>query len=317
MTYPCANRRLARPSLRRMAAIAVMACLVCMAPSLPSFASDAQRGRHSVPVVTLDWTLAETLLALDVTPLGVAQTMAYRDWVGEPTLPENVVDIGLRAQPNLELLAQLAPKHILISPMFAALAPRLSRIAPVSTIGLYLAEGDIWTQALAATRAVARLVDRQAAAETLIAEVESHIGQAAAQLPAGIPPLLIVQFMDARHVRVFGDHSLYQAVLQRLGLSNAWQGTTNAWGFALVGLEQLADIRPAQMVVVDPLPVGIEGRLAENGLWQNLPSVRQRNVIHLKPVWSFGGLPSARRFADQISAAFDSRLDSQPDDASS
>ena len=36
-----------------------------------------------------------------------------------------------------------------------------------------------------------------------------------------ICPLLVVQFIDERHVRVFGRGSLFEAVMQRLGLRNA------------------------------------------------------------------------------------------------
>ncbi|WP_459868699.1 ABC transporter substrate-binding protein [Halomonas shantousis] len=303
-------------AMLRSLALTLLIGLPVMLPSAQANNDAAGAARPIVPVVSLDWTLAETLLALGVAPQGVAQTDAYREWVSEPTMPEEVVDIGLRAQPNLELLAQLKPERILISPMFAALTPRLSRIAPVSNIGLYLAGGDVWSQAREAAHELARLVGRPEAAETLIAEVEAGIDQDAARLPADTPPLLIVQFIDARHVRVFGEHSLYQAVLQRLGLTSAWKEPTNAWGFSMVGLEQLASIESAQLVVIDPLPVGVADQLAESGLWQYLPSVHKRDVIRLDPVWSFGGLPSARRFADQLSKALVGRPASPSDDAS-
>lgn len=250
-------------------------------------------------VVTLDWTLAETLLALGVTPQGVAQTGAYAAWVGEPELPADVTDLGLRAQPNLELLASLAPQHILISPMFASLAPRLEQIAPVTSIGLYLPGSAPWAGMLTATRAVAEVVDQPDAAKRLIEQTEARLARARRQLPTDVPPLLLVQFMDARHVRVFGDNGLYQAVLERLGLDNAWTGNTNAWGFSLVGLEALAEL-DAQLVVIEPLPVGVEPHLERSGLWHSLAGVRQREVLYLPPVWSFGALPSAQRFANLL-----------------
>ncbi|MBZ9558045.1 MULTISPECIES: iron-siderophore ABC transporter substrate-binding protein [unclassified Modicisalibacter] len=255
-------------------------------------------------LVTLDWTIAETLTALGMPPQGVAQTAAYRDWVAEPSLPDTVVDLGLRVQPNLELLADLDPDRILISPMFASLEPRLSHIAPVTTVSLYAGSDALWPDLLAATRKLARLGGRPEAAERLIATTEARIADLRERLPEGERPLLMVQFMDARHVRVFGEHSLYQAVAERLGLDNAWQGTTNAWGFSLVGLEALAGI-DAQLVVVDPLPVGVEQALADNGLWQHLAAVREGRVLHLPPVWSFGGLPSAERFAEQLVPALE------------
>jgi ferric hydroxamate transport system substrate-binding protein len=108
--------------------------------------------------------------------------------------------------------------------------------------------------------------------------------------------------MDERHVRVFGENGLFQAVLERLGLENAWQGDTNVWGFSLVGLEALIE-REARLVVVEPYPTGVEEKLARSALWQRLPSVRDDSLITLPPVWSFGALPSARRFAELLVAA--------------
>ncbi|MBS9402149.1 ABC transporter substrate-binding protein [Halomonas sp. TRM85114] len=255
-------------------------------------------------VVTLDWTQAETLVALGIDPLGVAQIDAYHDWVGEPRMPESTVDLGLRNQPNLELLASLSPDHILISPMFANLTPRLSRIAPVENLALYTPPGDTWGQIRELTRETGALVDRTDAAERLIETTESRLENLKGRLPDASAPLLLVQFMDARHVRVFGANGLYQAVLDRLGLTNAWTGTTNDWGFSLVGIERLAGIE-ARLVVVEPYPVGVPAELQEGGLWQHQASVRDATLITLPPVWSFGALPSARRFAEQLVAALD------------
>ncbi|GGY09496.1 ABC transporter substrate-binding protein [Litchfieldella qijiaojingensis] len=265
----------------------------------------AHAARSDTPTVaTLDWTIAETLVALGVTPHAVAQVDAYHDWVGEPPLPDSVIDLGLRTQPNLELLASLEPDRILISPMFANLTSRLSRIAPVENLALYTPQSDTWEQMGELTRQVARLVERPHAGERLIETTEAHLASLRNSLGDDHPPLLIIQFMDERHVRVFGEHGLYQAVLDRLGLTNAWQGPTNYWGFSLVGIESLVDI-DAQLVVVEPYPVGVEPQLTNSGLWQNLPSVRDGTLITLPSVWSFGALPSAKRFATELVAALE------------
>lgn len=254
-------------------------------------------------LATLDWTLAETLVALDHPPVAAAQVDAYQAWVREPTLPDSVSDLGLRTQPNLELLADIAPDRILISPMFANLAPRLERIAPVDTLSLYRPGRDTWSEMRELTQSVAALIDRPHAAEQLIHETERHLAALEQRLNSGTRPLLMVQFMDARHVRVFGDHGLYQAVLERLGLSNAWNGNTNAWGFSLAPLEALIGL-DAQLVVVKPFPAGVRASLEDSGLWQALLK-RQGNPLILDPVWSFGALPSARRFADLLVTALE------------
>ncbi|UYF99757.1 MULTISPECIES: ABC transporter substrate-binding protein [unclassified Halomonas] len=251
---------------------------------------------------TLDWTIAETLLAIDAPIEGVAQIPAYHDWVGEPRLPDSVVDLGLRQQPNFELMAQNPPEGFLISPMFEGLTPKLSRLAPVSSFALYTPGEETWPELLSFTRQLGEKTHREAQAEALIIETDSLMERLSEQTRA-TSPLLMIQFMDARHVRVFGDNSLYNAVLSRLGIDNAWQEATNAWGFALTGVETLAHYPDATLVIVDPVPTGVEEELARSGLWQRLPAIEEHRVIRLAPVWSFGALPSAQRFARELTRA--------------
>ncbi|QXC31372.1 ABC transporter substrate-binding protein [Aeromonas sp. FDAARGOS 1409] len=267
----------------------------------------------SVPrIATVDWTVAETLLALGVAPLAMGDVESYRAWVGEPTLPAEVVDIGLRMQPNRELLAELKPDLILISPLMESLETTLSRIAPVQSIALYEPDADLWQRLHEATLTIAALVNKTAEAERQIAALDRELARMKGQLPTDLPPLLVVQFIDERHVRVFGRHSLFKAVMQRLGLRNAWQGETNAWGFSVVSLEQFLALPETRLVVVDPVPVGVSERLQEPGLWQHLPLVKQGKVLHLPAVWSFGGLLAARRFADLLSGALKGEIPSDP-----
>ncbi len=289
-------------------------CLISL--FLPFVAQADMSPTTSVPeprIATVDWTIAETLLALGVTPLAVGDVSSYRAWVGEPLLPAEVVDIGLRAQPNRELLAELKPDRILISPLAAPLAPTLSRIAPVQSIALYDPQTDLWQRLHEATLTIAALVNKTAEAERLLAGLDRDLAQMRVELPADLPPLLVVQFIDERHVRVFGRHSLFEAVMQRLGLRNAWQGETNAWGFSVASIEQFMALPAARLVVVDPIPVGVSERLQEPGLWQHLPLVQQAPVLHLPAVWSFGGVLAARRFASLLNEALqqDARGDSQ------
>lgn len=255
-------------------------------------------------VATVDWTIAETLLAIDAPVSSIAQQADYHAWVGEPRIPESATDMGLRTQPNLELLSQLPPEQLLISPMFASLAPRLEKVVPVTSLALYSPGADIWQEMQALTRELGEITDREAAAEQLINDTQTLMASLRQARP-DTAPLLMVQFMDARHVRVFGKSSLYNAVLEQLALPNAWEQTTNAWGFSLVGVEALAHYPEATIVIIDPLPAGVEAELASSGLWQQLPNVKNANLLRLPPVWSFGALPSAQRFAQELTAALE------------
>lgn len=277
-------------------------------PALQDQSAQGQAAQAGAELVVIDWTMLETLIALGHPPIGAADLSGYATWVTEPALPAGLVDIGLRNQPNLELLSQLAPDRFLVAPLFARLEPLLAAIAPVQIIALYSGEGALWPRLREFTRRIAAYTPEPEGADLLITQIEAQLHGIAQALPEDRPGLLLVQFMDDRHVRVFGQHSLYSAVLERLGIVSAWQGKTNAWGFSLVGLEALADAGnlapgPIRMVVIEPLPPGLPASLARPGLWQSLPSVARGDVMYLPAAWSFGGLPSAQRFAELLQQA--------------
>jgi iron complex transport system substrate-binding protein len=249
-------------------------------------------------IAVIDWGIAETLLGLGVTPIAVAQTEGYRRWVGTPALPADVVDLGLRVEPNLELLSQLKPDLILITPQFAASRAQLERIAPVHSLAIYTREAEGYVGAQQVTRELAALLEREAEGEALIARVKTRLLQVRQRLSQyPLPAFYITTFLDARHVRLFGKQSLYQGVMDRVGLRNAWQGPTNYWGFTQVGIERLAEQPDAALIYLEPLPPGTGQGLANSALWQRLPMVREQRVYGLAPVWSFNGLLAAERFA--------------------
>ncbi|MCV2401569.1 iron-siderophore ABC transporter substrate-binding protein [Marinomonas sp. C2222] len=250
-------------------------------------------------IAVIDWTHAETLLALGVQPIAMAKKAGYKSWVNEPKVPDEVIDIGLRTQPNMELLSELKPDRILVSPMFHNLEPLLSRIAPVSNIGLYKKGNVSWDSIKEATYAIAREANADEAADTLTSSAEHLFNQLSKQVPNNTPPLLMVQFMDSQHVRVFGNNSLYKTAANQIGLQSAWTENTNSWGFSLVGMDQLMNIK-GQILVVKPYPTGAEKHLKENRFWQHLIQRSGHPLLEIDPVWSFGAIPSAMRFASLL-----------------
>lgn len=250
-------------------------------------------------IVTTDWTIGETLLLLGVTPVAIGQKAAYDSWVGEPRLPEEVADLGLRMQPNRELLAALRPDVIMISSFYSAIKPTLERVAPVATITMYQPDDDIWIRLFTATRDIARVAEKVQAGEQLLRQFTAQLNRIRQCLKPQ-QPLLVVQFIDERHVRVFGEHSLFNAVMQQTGIPNAWMGKTNYWGFNTATLEELTQYPDATLVVVEPYPAGTEAQLKTSGLWQLIPAVAQKRVLSLPPIWSFGGVASASRFASEL-----------------
>lgn len=276
----------------------LLCCCLALTPALLAAPAPGER------LAVLDWGLAETLLGIGVAPLAVADLDNYQRWVAEPVMPASVHDMGLRTEPNLELLAQLDPALILITPQFEGLRHQLERIAPVRSLSIYRPDSNPYDNALQVTRELGELTAHQAEAEALIAEVEAQQIALREQLRLRPqPPLLLVSFIDDRHVRVSGSSSLFTAVLSRLGLHNAWGGVDNYWGFAQVGIEQLASEPDALLINFLPMPLDAERALQRSVLWQALPFVQAGRVHQFAPTWQYGGLPSAQRFTRLLSEA--------------
>lgn len=255
---------------------------------------------------TLDWTVAETLLALGHAPIAVGDAESYRTWVAVPKLPQGTLDLGTRLQPNKELVAQLQPDLFINSTMFSSLTPLLQRYVAdpqqVESVDFYR-EGDIWQNQLNATRQLSQRVGDPQAAEQLISQTEQLFAELKQQLTEHQHrPLLLVQFIDSRHLRVYGENSLFGAAIQRMGFRNAWAHPVSVWGSANISINQLADFTDnPRLVVIKPYPVNVPTALQHNTLWQYLPL--SRDPIVLPAIWTFGALPSAQRFAQQLATA--------------
>lgn len=112
--------------------------------------------------------------------------------------------------------------------------------------------------------------------------------------------LLLVSFMDERHVRLYTPNGLFQKALDGLGLRNAWPHPGNFWGFSVVGLEALARYPEARLVVLSPVPPGLAQALDGSPVWIHLPAVRRQQVYQVGTVWPFGGVYQVQRLAQEL-----------------
>lgn len=259
---------------------------------------DSPSGR----IAASNWTVAETLVALGVEPYAVSDIPNYDEWVKAPAIPESTLDMGLRNEPNLELLAQNPPDLLMTSALFSRDNARLERLMPVKVIDNFYTDQPYYEATLAMTREIASLTGRQPQAEALIAETNQVLEQAAHDLEDAATPLYIVQFSDAQHVRVFGQGNMIGTLFSRTALTNAWTGPTNAWGYASIPIDRLAEHPEARIVIIKPYPRGVGDELDNNQIWQHLPAVREGRVSYIDPVWPYGGLISLQRLARSLVA---------------
>ncbi|WP_244552020.1 ABC transporter substrate-binding protein [Rhizobium sp. RU33A] len=287
-------RTIANHALSRRSFSAAMLALVAMPQHV--------RAQQPEPrIAALDWAWAETLLALGARPYAIAEAELYRERVVTPELPNDVIDLGLRSWPNMELLKSLQPDLILTQAGYGVQAASLEPIAPTLALPLFTAERRPLQLAEAGLDAIAGQLQREQRAFEYKAEFEQKLSRIRDSLRSyDGRPVLIVKFADERILDIYGPGSLFHNVLGRLGLENAWTEAGNNWGFSTSGLNAIARNPEARLVIIEPGP---PERLVGSALWRAIPSVKANRVVTIPPTWVFGALPSALRFATILGKA--------------
>ncbi|WP_300396778.1 ABC transporter substrate-binding protein [Henriciella sp.] len=259
-------------------------------------------------MLSLDWALAETMIALGRAPAGVVAAADWKRFVVEPELPEQTADLGLQQELNFELMAALKPDLILFSPFLEHQKLKFDRIARSEKLSVYDPSEEPLGQRMKASRDLAFLIGAESALEDFLRELETlreDVKMRLARLKQR--PVLMVTFIDNRHARVYSGSSLYADAMAWLGLENAWQGDVGYFGYSTVGLEDLATQENVELIAVEPVQPDISHALAESPLWKRLPFVVSGHQGSIPPVFMFGSLPSAARFAKLIVAHLEER----------
>lgn len=252
-------------------------------------------------IVSLDYGLSSTLLSLGLPPVGISDLADWGRWVVEPVMPASVVDIGSSFEVNFETLLQLKPDIILTTPYLDELLPKLTSYGRVVRLEIFTPDsGPVLQSAIAATRKLAVEIGRQTQAEAFLLRSDAFFEHCRQRLAGkNIPPIALVNFMDARHVRIYSNPGLFHGVFERIGVENAWTGTSNYWGFETIGIEDLSRITDpdARLVAFDPVPPDVLPKLAESPLWNQLPFSRSGHLSILPAALMFGMVNEAIRFA--------------------
>lgn len=299
---------------------AVISIFIAVALSLPASAGTWQHEGGTITldepperVVALNWAATEALLLLGVTPVGVADRDGYDVWVNEPKLPEHVPNIGTRVAPSLEAIAELKPDLIVTSAEMAPAAKLLERIAPTYVVSVYKEGSQPFEKASEMLTTLGEMLGQEARAHSILTDIDNTLATQRRRLEkAGMTnrPIALVNFMDARHVRIYAPNGLYQSALDGLGLENAWPRQGNFWGFSVVGLESIAPYEDSRIVVIAPTAPGLSDTLADSPFWTYLPAVNRNQIYEIGAIWPFGGVFPVKRLATMLT---DSLLDGGSD----
>ena len=260
-------------------------------------------------IVSLDYGLASTLLSLGLPPVGISDLADWGRWVVEPAMPRSVVDVGSSFEVNFEILIALKPDIILTTPYLDELLPKLQSVTKVVRLEIFTPDsGPILPAAIRATRRLAAELGRQTEGEEFLARSDAFFNACRQRLAAkAVPPVALVNFMDARHARIYSSPGLFHNALERIGVRNAWTKGSNYWGFETIGIEDLSAITDpdARLIAFDPVPADVFPKLAQSPLWNRLAFARPAHLSVLPPALMFGMVNEAMRFAGLLTNLLD------------
>jgi len=272
-----------------------------VSPLLPVLRAQASLSVDLSRIIALEWLPTELMIALGVMPMGVAEIYQYKRWVGEPSLPAATVDVGLRTEPNLELISQMKPSLLLYSSGYGPAPEKLAHIAPGMGFTFSDASGKPLTMARNSLMQLAKRLDRLPQAQRHLADFDAFIAAARGRIAQRVKrPLLLMSILDPRHALVFGKGSLFLEVMDALEIANAWQGETNFWGSAVIGIERLAAMQDVDAICFDHGNETQVQQMTSTPLWRSMPFVRQQRFRRVPQVWFYGGTLSAMRFCREL-----------------
>ncbi|KVA11964.1 iron ABC transporter substrate-binding protein [Burkholderia latens] len=262
-------------------------------------------------IVALDFMFAESAIALDIVPAGMADTAFYPGWLGyESDRLARVTDIGSRQEPGLEAIAAVKPDLIVgvgfrHAPIFAA----LDRIAPtilfqfspnVSEDGVPVTQLDWMRQIF---RTIGHVTGRDARARAVESQLDAGIARNASRLEAagrrGERVALLQDLGLPDRYWAYTGNSTSAGLARALGL-DPWPKKPTREGTLYVTSADLLTQRDLAVLFVTAtgMDVPLSSKL-DSPVWRFVPALRERRIALVeRNIWGFGGPMSALKLAD-------------------
>lgn len=269
-------------------------------------------------VAVLEWQQVEDALTLCVAPVAVSDPEGYSTWVSAEKLPEDVVDLGTRGEPDLDALYGADPDLIIVE-AFDADADIVRTLEKESDVPVLVTVGADTKDPIGNMKQVFTLIaeatGRTDRADEVLADFDQHLADAKQKVSKADLPTTDFVFFDGwvegsnLIVRPYGEGALFTAFGEELGLTPAWTsdidkaygsgGVDPAYGLAQTDLEGLTAVGNANLFYSKDEEGGYTDELEKSSIWSSLPAVTEGRA-HAFPagVWGAGGPLSGEQAVD-------------------
>jgi len=273
----------------------------------------ASNNQSTPKVMTPDWGIAATLVAMGYPPVAMGDKPFYKEWVGKPLIPTTTYDVGTRYQPNPEMFSQLDIDLVIDRAFYEHLRPMYGEL-PIHSIELNSTNRvATWDDFIEPTLELGRSINQPKAAQDYLDNSKNQIAQAGQTFHSRYPhikKLAVVQFADTNNLRMFSYNSLFQPALDVMGLELVAFADGNEWGFSPIMLGDLAKLDDDTcLVVVEPIGDLLKLELESSLVWQRLnysfdedskSASKGRCLALLPATWNNSGVASMNVLADRL-----------------
>ncbi|GAA2529740.1 ABC transporter substrate-binding protein [Winogradskya humida] len=268
-------------------------------------------------VVSLEWGLTESLVALGVKPVGVADVKNYNIYDTVAPVDAATPDVGTRGEPSLDAIVALKPDLVVATTdLPATVIEQITKTAPVIAL-----KGSDGTDPIGYMRktltTLAQATGTSAKATEILAGFDAKVAAGKDALAkagrTGAPFTMSDGWIDSGTVaiRMYTPGSFFGGLGRELGLTNQWtEGGDKDYGLAQTDIEGLTKITNADstfVYVANETDGGGEftKALTGNAVWKQLGFVKGGHLSKLPDgIWMFGSVPSANAYIDALVAAF-------------
>jgi ferric hydroxamate transport system substrate-binding protein len=269
-------------------------------------------------VAVLEWQQIEDALTLCVTPVAVSDAEGYSTYVSAEKLPDGVVDVGTRGEPDLDTLYSTNPDLVIVEAFDAKdeiITQLEARGVPVlATLGADAA--DPIGNMTGVFSMIGEATGRTERADQVIGEFNEHLADAKEKVANVDLPTRDFLFFDGWIeggnviIRPYGQGALFTALGEQLGLTPAWTNEINdaygsggvdpAYGLAQTDIEGLTAVGNANLFYsTDDEADSYVTEMEKNPIWTSLPAVQQGRAHAFPPgVWGAGGPLSCQQAVD-------------------
>lgn len=269
-------------------------------------------------VVVLEWQQTEDLLTLCVAPVGAASVDGFATYISAETLPDSVVNVGERGEPDLDAIYGADPDLIIVEANSAddELLQQLDAgdVPVLATIGSDTS-GQI-DNMKSVFSMIGEATGRSERADQVLEDFDAHLASAKDAVQSSSLDTTDFVFFDGWIesgnvvIRPYGEGALFTELGEELGLTAAWTddidasygsgGVDPAYGLAQTDIEGLTGVGDVNLIFAnDGTADSYVTELEKSPIWNELPAVKEGRAVEFPAgIWGAGGPKSNEQAID-------------------